>query len=201
MRALFAPAGRGTDAPTALRHCAKLLAAAALGCATMLGAQQTSNSATTSPAPGSELRALDFFTGNWENRGEMRASEFGPAGPLAGSNRREWILNGFFQLDHHNEHNPTGSFSMVSIVGYDREKKVYQRFSFGADGSMEESEGTHTGDIWTWMEQGFEVEGVHINARSIITPTSSSSFTWKWQTARPGAPWVTVQEGTSTKKN
>jgi hypothetical protein len=164
----------------------------------LVQAQPGAQDSSKTPKPCLEIAKLGYFIGTWQNAGEVKASEYGPAGKLSGTNRREWILGGFAQLLHHEEKNPSGNHTSVSIVGYDPEKKVYRSYSFGEGGHVSESEGILEGDTLIWTG-GFEMNGVRIKTRSVISPRSSTSYDWKWQTARPDSDWLTVQEGISTK--
>jgi len=148
--------------------------------------------------PGPERQKLAYFIGTWKTEGEMKQSMFGPAGTLSGTARHEWILGEFFYLTHHEEQNPSGKHESVEITGYDRAKNVYVTYSFGSEGGVSRAEGTTSGDTWTWMTE-YVVKGTTVKTRTIIRPTSPTSYDFTWEIAPEGHEWTVVQTGRSTK--
>jgi len=165
-----------------------------LACAVLASAQTTEQE----PKPGPELQKLGYFIGTWDSEGQMKASMFGPAGKVSNVTRREWILGNFFYLTHHEEKNPAGKHEVLSITGYDPEKKVYVTYSFSLGGTVSHSEGTLVNNTWTW-NASFDMNGKTINTRTVIMPTSATSYDFKWEVAPNGNDWTTVQEGTAKK--
>jgi hypothetical protein len=148
--------------------------------------------------PRPEVQKLGYFIGTWHAEGEMKASIVGPAGAVTNVTRNEWMLNKFFYITHHEEHNTAGTFNVVSVTGYDRRKKVYVSYEFDGQGGMGRSEGTVDGDTWTWTSQ-FMVGKDTVRSRSTIKPTSTSSYDFTWEIAPHGDDWTLVQQGKATK--
>lgn len=179
-----------------------------LACASVAGAQ----------SPGPELQKLAYYIGTWHAQAEQHASMFGPAGKVTNTTQNEWMLNNHFYITHHEEHNPSGTFQMVNITGYDPTKKVYVEYDFDASGAVWRTEGTLTpanaevtahatgdatwapGDKWTWTSEFPAAGGKAIKSRGINTVTSANSYDFVWQiSTNGGTDWQTIQSGTSTK--
>ncbi len=167
---------------------------AILACAALVVAQTPE----PAPKPGPELKKLDYFTGTWHMLGEMQASVFGPAGKINGSLRAEWAQGNFFQIRTHEEQNSAGKHASLSVIGYDPDKRVYTVYSFNGEGGISQSEGVLSGDTWIWSK-AYKINGQLIKTRTIIKPTSASSYEFKWDIAPAGSNWITVQEGKATK--
>jgi hypothetical protein len=148
--------------------------------------------------PRPEVQKLGYFIGTWHAEGEMKASMFGPAGKVTNVTRNEWMLNKFFYITHHEEHNPAGAFAMVNITGYDPEKKKYVEYEFDGQGGTGRSEGTFDGTTWTWTSE-FIVNGQTVRSRGTVKPTSATSYDFTWEIAPHGADWTLVQQGKATK--
>ena len=151
------------------------------------------------PLPGPQWRKLGYFIGTWHAQGVMRATGSFPGGQLDNVTRNEWIEGGFFYLMRHREHNPTGTHSMVGVTGYDPAKKAYFSYYFGEDGGVSQETGILEGNAWIWSGEFRTVKGDAIKTRSVDTPVSPTSYTFKWQVQRRGGGWVTLQEGVATK--
>jgi len=150
------------------------------------------------PKPGPEAKKLAYFIGTWQGKAEVKPSMFGPGGQAVNSSRNEWIAGGFFYLTHHEEQNPSGTYHVVSVTGYDPGKKVYTTYSFYPGGGVERSEGTLAGDTWTW-NASYDINGKTVKTRTIIKPTSATSYDFTWEIAANGDDWTTVQQGTAKK--
>ena len=198
-----------------MRRTSSVTLIASLACAVLPAAQAQE----PAPKPGPELQKLAYFIGTWRAEGEMKASRFGPAGKFTNTNRSEWTAGGFYYINQHEEQNPTGTHGSMGVTGYDSRKKVYIRYSFGRDGSVGRAEGTlrsddgaahpvghstgHdegtlTGDTWTWTAD-YEIDGAVIRTRSVVRPTSGTSYDFSWEIASPGTDWTVIQQGRATK--
>jgi hypothetical protein len=150
------------------------------------------------PQPSLETQKLSYFIGTWHADGEMKASMVGPAGKVTNVTRNEWMLNKFFYLTHHEEHNTAGTFQIVSVTGYDPKTKQYVSYEFDGQGGMGRSTGTVNGNTWTWTSQ-FMVGKDTVRSRSTVKPTSASSYDFTWEIAPHGTDWTLVQQGKATK--
>lgn len=148
---------------------------------------------------GPQWRKLGYFIGTWHAKGVMRATRSSPGGTFDNVTRNEWIEGGHFYLMRHQERNPTGTHSMVGITGYDPVKKLYFSYYFGEDGAVTQETGTLEAGTWIWNGEFQTVRGEAIKTRSVDTPISATSYSFKWQIQRAGGGWVTLQDGTATK--
>lgn len=53
--------------------------------------------------------------------------------------------------------------------------------------------------IWTWNGEFGTAKGETVTTRSVDTPISPTSYSFKWQIRGADGDWVTLQEGTATK--
>ena len=148
--------------------------------------------------PGLERQRLAYFIGTWRIEGEVRQSIFGPAGKFSGSLRHEWILGRFFYITHHEERNLSGTHAAMAVTAYDSKKGVYTDYWFDDGGGVNRSEGTVSGNTWTWTTQ-YTVDGSEVKARTTITTTSPTTYDFTWELAPHGTDWMIVQTGKATK--
>ena len=178
-----------------MKYLAALLISALCACA-LPAAADTNDQA---PKPGPEWQKLAYYIGSWRAEGVMLATKSFPGGKFDNVTSNESIEDGFFYLTRHQEHNPTGTHSMVGITGYDPVKKVYFRYFFAEDGGVSQETGSLEGGTWTWNGEFQTSKGETIKTRSVDTSVSPTSFKFIWQIQRAGGDWVTLQQGTATK--
>jgi hypothetical protein len=150
------------------------------------------------PKPGPELKKLDYFSGNWHLAGDMKASPFGPAGKMVGTEHNQWMEGGFFLLSHADETSPMGKAKGVAIFGYDTEEKVYTYHAFNSMGEAEQAKGTLEGNIWTWTNEQ-KMQGKLMRGRFTVKTTSPTTYDFKFEMAPEAGDWSTVMEGKATK--
>src|SRR5262245_53170258 len=131
--------------------------------------------AADTPRPDPALKRLDYFIGTWHTEGKMKESIFGPADTSSGTDRHEWAVSGFFEVLHHEETFGANRRTALKIVGYDPEKKVYRGYTFSDQGGMRQSEGTFSAGTWIWEGVSYDVNGEHIETRSVIKPIAAKS--------------------------
>ena len=158
------------------------------------GAQASPRAST----PGAEREKLAYLIGTWRTEGEMKESVFGPAGKFKGTVSHEWILGKSFYLTRHEEQNPAGKHASMGVTGYDAKNKAYVGYTFGSEGGVSHANGILSGDTWTWVTE-YSVEGGAIKTRTIIKPTSATSYDFTWEIAPHGDDWTVIQTGRSTK--
>ncbi|HEY6306295.1 MAG TPA: DUF1579 family protein, partial [Candidatus Angelobacter sp.] len=120
---------------------------------TLGGAILTAQNAQQPPAPGPEVKKLDYFSGNWKSDGEMKPSSFGPGGKFTGTEHNEWMPGGFFLLSHSKASMSMGNETGVGVFGYDANDKVYTFDEFNSNGESVHAKGTLAGDTWTWTNE------------------------------------------------
>ena len=94
---------------------------------------------------------------------------------------------------------PTGGpMHGLGIVGYNAAKKVYTHYGVDSDGWSGDSEGSHTGDAWTFLSTE-TMEGKTYHTRFTMNMTSPTEMTFSWEMSEDGKSWTTLMDGTSKK--
>ena len=152
------------------------------------------------PAPGPEHKRLNVFAGKWTSEGEMKPSPFGPGGKFSGTSHCEWLPGGFFLVMHEESKGAMGDMKGMAVFGYDARKKIYTYNAFDSMGNAEFYTGTLQGKTWTWSStSNINPQGTGMSGRFILTETSPTSTTMKFETSENGGPWKTIMEGKQTK--
>lgn len=152
------------------------------------------------PKPGPEHKKLEYFVGKWTTTGEMKASPFGPAGKVTGSDNCEWFQGGFAVVCHSQGTAPTGPTRSIGIMGYSSEEKKYTYFGLDNTAMFMTAipKGTVEGDTWTYTDSG-TMGGQPYQARFVLKVVSPASYTFRWETLGPDRKWMPILEGTSTR--
>lgn len=150
------------------------------------------------PKPGPEHKRLAYFEGKWTTEGEQKANPWGPAGKFMSNDVCEWVLDGFFLQCTSVGKDPVGSMKGIGLMGWDAENKVY--IYFGADnrGLGGPGEGTQNGKAWTYTSS-MKMKDKVIKSRYMITESSPTEYSFKWEMADEKGNWMTMAEGRSTK--
>ena len=149
------------------------------------------------PKAGPEQQRLRYFVGDWRTEGEMKASPFGPAGKLMGTDHAV-MLGDFFVVTNSDSRGPMGSMKAISTLAYDSKEKIYTYDEYTSLGEHELSKGTVSGDTWTWTSDE-EMGGKTMKGRFTLKQVSPTSYTFKFEMSEDGNSWTTVMEGKSTK--
>lgn len=150
------------------------------------------------PKPGPEHKRLGYFGGNWTVEAEMKPSPFGPGGKITSKDHNEWMPGGFFLVSHSEFKGSMGEGTELSVMGYNSDEKVYTYHAFNSMGEAEASNGTVDGDTWTWTSNE-KMGGKPMKGRFTIKELSSTSYTFRFETAPEGGDWSTIMEGKATK--
>jgi Protein of unknown function (DUF1579) len=153
---------------------------------------------TPPPAPGPEVKKLDYFAGTWKTEGEMKPGPMGPGGKFTGTDHNEWMTGGFFLLSHGSGTSSTGNESTLGIFGYDPNEKVYTFHEFSSTGETVHAKGTVAGDTWTWTNED-KMGGKTVKGRYTVKVISPTAYTAKLEFQPEGGEWSTVFEGKATK--
>jgi hypothetical protein len=152
------------------------------------------------PAPGPELKKLDFMAGDWTTEGDMKPGSGMPGGKFTVASHAEWMEGNFFLVEHSNSDMPgMGKFKELSVIGYDPERKVYTYEAFNSMGQDEISTGTVDGDTWTWLSDE-HMGGMTMKGRFTMKVLSPTSYNMKFELSQDGKNWMTAMEGKATKK-
>ena len=92
-----------------------------------------------------------------------------------------------------------GPMKGLGIVGYNAEKKVYTHYGVDSAGWAGLSEGTRSGDTWTYRSEE-TMGGKTLHTRWSMTKKSPTTIAFSWEMSEDGSNWTTMMEGTSEKK-
>jgi hypothetical protein len=85
------------------------------------------------------------------------------------------------------------------VIGYSAADKAYTYREFNSWGEFEDSRGMLDGATWTWTSDEKMGDTV-MKGRFTMKFTSSSSYTFTYETSSDGAKWTAVVDGKATKK-
>ena len=150
------------------------------------------------PKPGPEHKRLEFFVGKWQFEGEIKKTDFGPAGKMTGTEQCEWFEGGFHVICR-GEGSIGGQRSKELVVlGYDRESGVFTRYNIGSSGEGGFATAKIDGKVWRW-------QGVHPAAQNGMrfrfpwTETSADTYTGTVEISKDGKTYQTVIEAKATR--
>jgi hypothetical protein len=85
------------------------------------------------------------------------------------------------------------------VMGYDANRNVYSFDAFSSQGLHQVSQGTLSGDLWTWTSESIQ-NGKPVQQKMTMEILSPSSYNLKFELSSDGATWMTFMEGKATKK-
>src|SRR5688572_22057397 len=146
------------------------------------------------PKPGPEHKKLEYFVGKWTVESEIKATEFGPAAKLVGTETATLGPGGFYV-----ESRAEGKLgTRLAIMGYDSHAKVYTSYYASSAGFVGTATGTVNGNTWTWMVED-KYAGKSIKGRTTVTTLSPTQYTAKYEMADEKGGYTTILEGKATK--
>jgi hypothetical protein len=154
--------------------------------------------ATVKPGPNQQKFAA--FVGTWTYEGDAKASVFGPAGKITGTDVFELLPGGFFVQHRWDEKNPLGNVKGTEIWGYDALKKQYMFTYFSSVGEMGSGPMTVAGNVWSTTSTGVSYDGKPTFGRCTGTLTGTTMLVWKCDASADGKVWAASFEGRWTKK-
>jgi hypothetical protein len=172
--------------------------ASAIVIATLLFIAAASAQPPAAPAPGPELKKLDYYVGNWTSEADGKPGPMGPGGKMTISEESKWMDGGFFVVIHSTFKGAAGNGTGVAFMGYDPQEKVYTYDEFNSMGEVVHAKGTVDGDTWTWtneMKMGPQTMKGRYTAK-VVSPTS---YTYKFEMSADGTNWNLVMDGKDTK--
>jgi len=151
------------------------------------------------PKPAPEVSKLDYLAGDWITEGDLKPSPMGPGGKMTSTDHVQWMEGKFFLVLHSNFKGAIGDGTALAVMGYDPDKKVYTYNEYNSMGQITHSEGTVSGDTWSWIGDD-STGGQTFKGRYTMKAFSPTSYTFKFEMSQDGTTWTTVMDGKSTKK-
>jgi len=154
------------------------------------------------PAPGPEVKKLDYFVGSWTAEATIAPGPWGPGGKFSSSDKAEWMDGNFFVAFHSDFKMPAelgGEGKELSVMGYDPQQNAYIDEEFNSQGQHLSWKGTVSGDTWTWTGDA-NYGGQDIKQKITMKTLSPTSYSMKLETSIDGTNWMTFMEGKATKK-
>ena len=154
------------------------------------------------PKPGPEVKKLDYFVGAWSLDGTIGQGPWGAGGKFASQDKTEWLPGNFFLEGHSEFKMPPevgGDGTETSYTGYDTDKNMYTFDAFGSQGRHQVSQGTVSGDTWTWTSEA-SYEGTDVKQKMTVKILSPASYSMKFEVSTDGTNWMTFMDAKATKK-
>ena len=149
------------------------------------------------PKAGPEQQRLKYFVGTWKSEGEMKASDFGPAGKFTSTDESR-MLGDFFIVTNSKGNGSMGPMDEVATLGYDPKLKAYIYSSYNSLGMHDQATGHVSGKVWTWTNEE-DMGGKKVKGKFTITEVSATSYTYSFDTSTDGKTWTNVMQGKATK--
>jgi hypothetical protein len=163
----------------------------------LLGVPMPAQPPQGAPKPGPEVQRLAYFVGNWKEEGKSTAH--GMAGPVSSTQKWEWVSGGFFVVGHSVNKTPAGNFTIMAVLGYNPETKMYTYDTFDSWGERITATGNVSGDTWTWTT-GTVMEGKPMKTRLTWKDVSKTQYTLQYESSTDGGnTWSSDLESTFTK--
>jgi hypothetical protein len=163
----------------------------------------TSHSTLTSAAqrPGSDpaLKRLDYFVGTWTLKGDINTSPLGPGGKFTGTHHNGWSSDSLSLVSQWDEQRPNGVDSGHAVYRYDSDQKIYMYHGVDSTGEAEDSTGTVEGNTWIWTSNPTMENGETLKGRFTMKEVSSTSYSFRFETASANGEWKTAMEGNAVK--
>jgi hypothetical protein len=150
------------------------------------------------PTPGPEQKALERWVGTWKMEGTASDTPLGPGGKVTGAETCRMFEGGWHLVCDIEGTGPWGPMKGLTILTWDRTRKSYRYFAINTMPEAEMATGTYDGKTWTWSST-VEMEGKTLHSRYIMTQTSPTTDSLRWEISTDGQSWTTAMEATSTK--
>jgi hypothetical protein len=158
--------------------------------------------AQIAPAPGPEVRRLDYFVGTWAVEGTIAPGPWGAGGKFSSTDTSEWMAGKFFVEGHSDYKMPPelgGDGKAVSYMGYDADENLYTYNEFNSQGRRENSRGTVSADTWTWTSTQNN-GGQEIKQKMTIKVLTAASYSLKFEVSTDGTNWMPFMEAKAARK-
>jgi hypothetical protein len=151
------------------------------------------------PKPSPELKKLDYFVGTWTYTANVKANPDSPGGKVTATETYNWMDGGFF-LSGSSEYIMQGQKTTGPMfMGYDTNDNLFTYDSFDSMGDATHAKGTFSGDTWAFSSEQ-KMGPQTIKGRYTMKVISPTSYALKYEMSQDGTNWITIMEGTATKK-
>lgn len=132
--------------------------------------------------------ALAAFVGHWSTDGEVLATAGGPAVPIAGTDRYEW-LPGEYALLHTVDVMMGGDrVRLLEVIGWDAARGAFAMHSFHPDGGADTMYASESAGVWTFQGAGARFTG------GFGADGGTLSGTWERMDEAAGwVPWMRIR--------
>lgn len=150
--------------------------------------------------PGPEVKKLGCFIGKWTTTGTISPGPWGAGGKFSWSEVTEWMAGNFFVVGRWDFKMPRhlgGNGKEIFVMGYDTDRGVYTFNAFSSQGRHQVSQGTVSGDTWTWTSEAI-YDGEKVQQKLTMKILSPKAYTQKFEICMDGT-WMTFMDGQTTK--
>jgi Protein of unknown function (DUF1579) len=154
------------------------------------------------PAHAPELKKLDYFVGTWSTEGTISPGPWGAGGKITSTNTTDWMTGNFFLVRHSDVRMPAelgGDSTTTAYMGYDAARNVYTYDEFNSNGRRNISQGTLSGDTWTWTSSQ-NYNGQEVQQKLTLKTVSPTLYNLKFEVSIDGTNWMPFMDAKITKK-
>jgi uncharacterized protein (TIGR02246 family) len=150
---------------------------------------------TVAPAPStnSQLEALKWLIGNWENKDADQTVE----------TKVEWAGDKNFLVRTFKLRGDEGETDGWEIVGWDPDRQQIRSWIFDSNGGFGESSWSYKGGHWVIRASNVSPDGSRSTAENVLTKVDDTKFTWESQNrildgeSQPAVSKIVVHRTTS----
>jgi len=154
---------------------------------------QLTETAAPAPSASSQLEALKWLIGNWENKDADQTVE----------TKVEWAGDKNFLVRTFKLKDEEGETDGWEIVGWDPDHQEIRSWIFDSNGGFGESSWSYDGGHWLIRASNVLPDGSHSTAENVLTKLDDNKFTWESQNrtlnvdSQPSVPKIVVHRTTS----
>jgi hypothetical protein len=150
------------------------------------------------PKPGAEHAKLAFFVGKWTSEGDLKPSAYSPGGKFTFTEECQWLSGNFAIICHSEGQMSGGTVKGVSIMSYNADAGKYIYFESNSMGQNTYSQGTVSGDTWTWNNDD-QMGGKTVHGRFTLTRLNDDAAAYKFEMGAGADPLALIMEGKQTR--
>jgi len=154
---------------------------------------QLTETAAQAPSASSQLEALKWLVGNWENKDADQTVE----------TKVEWAGDKNFLVRRFKLKDEQGETEGWEIVGWDPDREQIRSWIFDSNGGFGESSWSYDGGHWLIRASNVLPDGSRSTAENVLTKVDDNKFTWESQNrtldgeSQGSLPKIVVQRTTS----